>query len=50
MYGNFETSYSLFYKKREVCNMAKSDSDGGLIKVQHVYHKRDGIIEFAAPN
>jgi hypothetical protein len=24
-------------KERQVCDMAKSDSDGGLIKAEHVY-------------
>lgn len=28
-------------KERQVCDMAKSDSDGGLIKAEHVYSRKD---------
>jgi hypothetical protein len=27
-------------KERQVCDMAKSDSDGGLIKAEHVYPRK----------
>jgi hypothetical protein len=38
--GNSKQVIRHLIKERKVCDMAKSDSDGALIKAEHVYQRK----------